>query len=87
MSKLHVLSGLLGLSLLLAALPSAAQSFRISGRVTDAETGEGMPFVNVFFKGTTTGATTDFDGNYKLAAGTLQPYPALSSNASGNCDA
>ncbi|MBD0255458.1 MAG: carboxypeptidase-like regulatory domain-containing protein [Cytophagales bacterium] len=63
---------MLGLSLLLAALPSAAQSFRISGRVTDAETGEGMPFVNVFFKGTTTGATTDFDGNYKLAAGTLK---------------
>ena len=72
MFKLHVLSGLLWLSLLLAALPSAAQSFRISGRVTDAETGEGMPFVNVFFKGTTTGATTDFDGNYKLAASTLK---------------
>jgi hypothetical protein len=71
LSKLKVLSGLLLLSLL-AALPSAAQSFRVSGRVTDAETGEGMPFVNVFFKGTTSGATTDFDGYYKLAAGALK---------------
>lgn len=47
---------------------SAQTTYRFSGRVTDAETGEGMPFVNVFFKGTTTGATTDFEGNYKLTA-------------------
>lgn len=60
------------LSLLLAAHSTWAQSYRISGKVTDAETGEGMPFVNVFFKGTTIGTTTDFDGNYKLSANSLK---------------
>lgn len=43
-----------------------AQVTEVSGKVTDAKTGEALPFVNVVFKGTTTGATTDFDGFYKL---------------------
>ena len=38
----------------------------ISGKVTD-DTGEGLPGVNVVIKGTTTGAVTDFDGNYQLS--------------------
>jgi hypothetical protein len=44
-----------------------AQSTVVSGKVTDAETGEPMPYVNVYFKGSTTGTTTDFDGFYKLS--------------------
>lgn len=43
-----------------------AQSTRVRGKVTDAETGEALPFVNVFFTGTTIGITTDFDGQYYL---------------------
>lgn len=43
-----------------------AQSTRVRGKVTDAKTGEVLPLVNVFFKGTTVGMTTDFDGNYYL---------------------
>lgn len=42
------------------------QSTRVRGRITDAETGEVIPLVNVVFKGTTTGITTDFDGMYSL---------------------
>ncbi|MEQ9468742.1 MAG: TonB family protein [Ekhidna sp.] len=38
----------------------------ISGIVTD-DTGESLPGVNVTIKGTTTGTTTDLDGNYRLA--------------------
>ena len=38
----------------------------VSGKVTDG-TGEGLPGVNVVIKGTTTGAVTDFDGNYQLS--------------------
>ena len=43
-----------------------AQTTVISGKVTDSETGEGMPFVNVYFEGTTKGATTNFEGHYKF---------------------
>ncbi len=38
----------------------------VSGKVTD-DTGEGLPGVNVVIKGTTTGVTTDLDGNYTIS--------------------
>ncbi|GAB4247207.1 MAG: TonB-dependent receptor [Ekhidna sp.] len=38
----------------------------VSGKVTD-DSGEGLPGVNVVIKGTTTGTTTDLDGNYRLS--------------------
>ncbi|MEQ6122497.1 TonB-dependent receptor [Reichenbachiella sp. MALMAid0571] len=37
----------------------------ISGKITD-ENGDGLPGASVVAKGTTTGTTTDLDGNYKL---------------------
>ncbi len=40
----------------------------ISGKVTDAETGEAIPMANVFFAGTTVGTTTDFDGVFSLTS-------------------
>ena len=39
----------------------------ISGTVTDAETQQPMPGVNVVLKGTTNGTTTDADGRYSLS--------------------
>jgi len=42
----------------------------ISGKVTDAATGEPLPFVSVAFKATTTGTTTDLDGLYKITTQT-----------------
>ncbi|PWJ44937.1 DUF5686 and carboxypeptidase-like regulatory domain-containing protein [Sediminitomix flava] len=45
---------------------SFAQEFSISGRVTDTETGEGIPFANVYLKGIEKGAVTDFEGFYKF---------------------
>ena len=38
----------------------------ISGRITDAENGEPIPVVTVFFTNTTVGATTDLEGNYRI---------------------
>ena len=52
--------------LLLAGNSLYAQSTRVKGKVTDAKTGEALPLVNVVFKGTTVGITTDFDGEYVL---------------------
>ena len=41
-----------------------AQSGKIAGKVTDASTGEALPFVNIIVVGTTMGAASDIDGNY-----------------------
>ena len=38
----------------------------VSGQVTDGETNEPLPGVNVLAKGTTTGTVTDVNGNYRL---------------------
>lgn len=36
----------------------------VKGKVTDANSGDPIPFANIIFKGTTSGTTTDFDGNF-----------------------
>ena len=46
---------------------SYAQRYSITGKVFDAESKEPLPFVPVLIKGTTTGSTTDFDGNYSIS--------------------
>ncbi|GIV35933.1 MAG: membrane protein [Cyclobacteriaceae bacterium] len=43
-----------------------AQPTVIRGKVTDAASGDPLPFVNIVFKGTSIGTTTDFDGNYQI---------------------
>ncbi|MCW3082745.1 MAG: carboxypeptidase-like regulatory protein [Bacteroidetes bacterium] len=43
-----------------------AQETVISGRVTEKGTNAGIPFVNIYFKGTFTGTVTDFEGYYSL---------------------
>ncbi len=43
-----------------------AQTGRITGTVTDAETNETLPGVNIILAGTAQGAATDFDGNYEI---------------------
>ena len=57
---------LLVLTMVCSALQ--AQQTQITGKVTDAQTGDPIPFANVVFQGTTTGTTTDFDGNYTLTS-------------------
>jgi hypothetical protein len=38
----------------------------ISGKVTDSQTGDAIPFANVFIKNSTIGTVTDFEGQYKI---------------------
>ncbi|WP_083692303.1 TonB-dependent receptor [Seonamhaeicola sp. S2-3] len=47
-------------------LGSTAQQKIITGKVTSSSDGMALPGVNVVVKGTTTGAATDFDGNYSI---------------------
>ena len=44
------------------------QQTKVTGKVTDAATGDPLPGVNIVVKGTTTGTLTDADGRYSIAA-------------------
>ncbi len=51
---------------LLAGATVFAQERTVSGRVTDADTGEGIPGVNILIQGTTSGTVTDIEGDYQV---------------------
>ena len=54
-------------------LPPPPPTGQIKGKITDAKTGEALIGANIMLKGTTTGATTNEEGEYfieKLTAGT-----------------
>lgn len=51
-------------TLLLPALLFAAETGKITGKVIDKETGEGLPGANVLVTGTSMGATTDVNGRF-----------------------
>lgn len=58
---------LLGIALVMLCMQNVfSQTKTVTGVVTD-ESGIPLPGVNVIIKTTTTGTTTDFDGNYKIA--------------------
>ena len=62
------MASLFTLILLLGINASFAQQRTISGTVTDGSTGETLPGASVKVKGTSRGATTDLDGNFKVEA-------------------
>ena len=43
-----------------------SQAVSIQGKITDARTNETLPGANVVIEGTTTGATSDFDGKFSI---------------------
>jgi TonB-linked SusC/RagA family outer membrane protein len=58
---------LLCFSFVFASFTVLAQDRVISGKVTSTDDGISLPGVNVVLKGTTNGAVTDSDGNYKIS--------------------
>ena len=59
------------LAMLAIVASSEAQSFSVKGKITDAKTGEALPFVNVGLMRTADtvfvrGASTDFDGSFTI---------------------
>lgn len=58
-------------ALLLAAISVPdlvfAQDQQVEGKVTEEDTGQGIPGVNIRSKLSTSGAVTDFDGNYRIS--------------------
>src|SRR5437764_374464 len=47
-------------------LLKAQEETVITGRVTESTTNSGIPFVNIFFKGTVVGTITNFEGNFTI---------------------
>ncbi|MEX0770977.1 MAG: SusC/RagA family TonB-linked outer membrane protein [Balneolaceae bacterium] len=53
-------------------LAGTMQAQTVRGVVSDAQTGESLPGVNIIVQGTTTGTTTDIDGQYELTVPSLE---------------
>jgi hypothetical protein len=51
---------------LLISILAFSQKTKVSGAVKDSVTNEALPFVNVFFKGTKVGVTTDIEGKFTI---------------------
>ena len=51
---------------MLLTINGFSQKTKVYGTVTDVETKEPLPFVNVTFQGSKIGTTTDLDGYYEL---------------------
>jgi hypothetical protein len=58
------------LSFLAFTCSLTAQTTTVSGKVVDAITREPLPFVNLIFKGTTDGASTDIEGFFTMSNAT-----------------
>lgn len=63
---------LLLMGVLLFTTAVYAQQKTITGKVTDARSGDPMPGVTIIIPGTTTGTITNFDGDYNLTISTGQ---------------
>lgn len=69
MSKLYLLMRrCLAVVLVFGALNGYAQQ-TVTGRVTAADDGSGIPGVNILEKGTSNGSVTDADGNFRISVG------------------
>lgn len=66
MKKLYLPSVLLWVFFFCTAASALGQEYEVSGKVTDARTGETMAGVSVLEKGTTRGTVTDTNGEYKF---------------------
>ena len=53
---------------LLLSFATFAETFKVTGKVTDGSTGEPLIGANVFLQGTSWGAASDADGNYTIVA-------------------
>lgn len=60
--KLKLIAGLIALTYTIHA-----QTGKIAGKIVDGKTGETLPGATVLIEGTTTGASSDFDGNFSIS--------------------
>lgn len=53
----------------LGCVLASAQNIQVTGTITDATTGEGVPFAAIMVKGTSNGVASDAEGAYSINAG------------------
>jgi hypothetical protein len=70
---------ILGIFLVFTSTLFAQTTGKIKGRVTDASSGEAMPFANVYIEGTTMGAATNMDGEYVIMNVPVGTYTLVAS--------
>jgi len=58
---------ILSLLIVLVASSAYAQQTVVKGKVIDAESNDGVPFVNVSFQGTSAGGATNFEGYFEIS--------------------
>jgi outer membrane receptor protein involved in Fe transport len=63
-SKRFCITLAISVALFLSSQAYPGQTGKIAGKVTDQETGQPLPGVNVIIEGTTLGAATDLEGDY-----------------------
>lgn len=61
-----LLRALLVVLVVVAGLSTSAQTTKVTGRITDAKTGETIPFASIAFVDSRIGTNSDMDGNYAL---------------------
>ncbi|MGE5805540.1 MAG: carboxypeptidase-like regulatory domain-containing protein, partial [Ignavibacteria bacterium] len=61
-NKYRIFIFLISVLSIFADVNFAGTTGKIAGKVTDKETGEPLPGVNIVVKGTTLGSTTDIEG-------------------------
>ncbi|MBL7890465.1 MAG: carboxypeptidase-like regulatory domain-containing protein [Bacteroidia bacterium] len=67
-NKLYTNFILSTLLFLWCAIDISAQTTKVNGKIVDAISREPLPFVNIIFKGTNIGATSDIEGKYTISA-------------------
>ena len=77
----HYLSKImLGVFLFFISATFVQAQTEVSGKVTDAKSGEGLVGVNIVIKGKVIGTVTDFDGNFSLTTNTPPPFTLVISS-------
>ena len=80
MSKNRLIASIV---LLLAPVWLFAQTTRVRGKVSDALTGQGIPYATVFFEGTMIGVYTDSTGTYQIQAADKENVTQISATVVG----
>ena len=80
MSKKRLIAFVL---LFLAPVWLIAQTTRVRGKVSDARTGEGIPYATVYFDGTMTGVYTDSTGTYCIQSADKENVSLVSATVVG----
>lgn len=77
---------IISLTLVLISLTAFSQNGSLNGRITAALNGETIPGVNIYLEGTSTGTSSDLDGNFSIGYIPVGTYTVIASFISYKSD-